>query len=208
MLTGSTGTSKRRITYDAYGNVIGSTGTQRSALGYDGQYTSADTGLIYLRARVYDPQTAQFLSVDPIDQVSRAAYAYAGDNPVNNEDPSGLLCFGDYCLGFHPIQGLKANSNFWAGFLNGFQPFGKVGQPFCGPGLSFSTDVGTVAGFLTSIVSPAARGTELIAIASGDAAAAGGGEVIQGIVEMNSATAGNPIVTYTTDNPWLGRASR
>lgn len=32
---------------------------------YDAQYTSPDTGLIYLRARTYDPATAQFLSVDP-----------------------------------------------------------------------------------------------------------------------------------------------
>jgi RHS repeat-associated protein len=30
-------------------------------LGYDGQYTSSDTGLIYLRNRVNDPSTAQFL---------------------------------------------------------------------------------------------------------------------------------------------------
>ena len=32
-------------------------------LGYDGQYTSGDTGLIYLRKRTDDPATAQFVGV-------------------------------------------------------------------------------------------------------------------------------------------------
>lgn len=36
-----------------------------------GQYTSTDTGLIYFRARVYDPATAQFLSNDPAEPITR-----------------------------------------------------------------------------------------------------------------------------------------
>ncbi len=60
LLTGSTGTVTGSTTFDAYGNKTGSTGTNITPLGYDGQYTSSDTGLIYLRARVYDPGTAQF----------------------------------------------------------------------------------------------------------------------------------------------------
>jgi RHS repeat-associated protein len=90
LLTGSTGTVTGSTTFDAYGNELGSTGTTTTPLGYDGQYTSADTGLIYLRARVYDPSTAQFLSVDPLFNLTRAPYDYAGDNPVNGADPTGL----------------------------------------------------------------------------------------------------------------------
>lgn len=67
-------------------------GTATTPLGYDAQYTSADTGLIYMRARTYDPSTAQFLSVDPAVGTTRAPYNYAGDNPVNASDPSGQLC--------------------------------------------------------------------------------------------------------------------
>jgi RHS repeat-associated protein len=59
-------------------------------LGYDAQYTSSDTGFIYLRARVYDPKTVQFLSVDPLAAVTWARYTYGEDNPVNELDPSGL----------------------------------------------------------------------------------------------------------------------
>jgi RHS repeat-associated protein len=91
MLTGSTGTITGSTTFDAYGNRLESTGTATSALGYDGQYTSADTGLIYLRARTYDPTTAQFLSVDPLVAETGAPYGYASDNPLNLMDPSGLL---------------------------------------------------------------------------------------------------------------------
>lgn len=66
-------------------------GTATTPLGYDAQYTSNDTGLVYLRNRVYDPATAQFLSVDPLETISGAPYNYAGDNPVNREDAVGLL---------------------------------------------------------------------------------------------------------------------
>jgi RHS repeat-associated protein len=97
LLTGSTGAKEASFTYDAYGNTTGTTGTASTSLGYDSEYTSNDTGLLYLRARVYDPKTAQFLSVDPLVKLTRAPYTYAGDNPLNNEDPTGLawqVCVG------------------------------------------------------------------------------------------------------------------
>ena len=90
LLTGSAGTTTGSITFDAYGNKVESTGTV-SPLGYDGQYTSSDTGLIYLRARVYDPATAQFLTSDPISGLTLAPYSYVNDNPLNYDDPTGLI---------------------------------------------------------------------------------------------------------------------
>ena len=91
LLTGSTGKAEATFTYDAYGNQTGHTGTATTPVGYDGQYTSADTGLIYLRARVYDPATTQFLSADPIASLTRAPYTYASDNPLTYTDPTGLI---------------------------------------------------------------------------------------------------------------------
>jgi RHS repeat-associated protein len=90
LLTGSTGTVTGKCTYGAYGTTT-CEGTTTTPLGYDAQYTSSDTGLIYMRARGYDPATAQFLSVDPLAAISGAPYSYAGDNPLNASDPSGLL---------------------------------------------------------------------------------------------------------------------
>jgi RHS repeat-associated protein len=40
-------------------------GSATTPLGFDAQYTNTDTGLIYMRARTYDPSTAQFLTRDP-----------------------------------------------------------------------------------------------------------------------------------------------
>jgi RHS repeat-associated protein len=90
MLTGSTGKSEGTKTFNAYGSQIGTSGSATTPLGYDGQYTSTDTGLIYLRARVYDPATAQFVSVDPIFAVTRAPYVYVHDNPLTFRDWQGL----------------------------------------------------------------------------------------------------------------------
>jgi RHS repeat-associated protein len=92
MLTGSTGAKESTFTYDSYGNTTGTTGTVKTALGYDAQLTGASSGLIYLRARTYDPKTAQFLSVDPASEVSREPYAYSADNPITRGDATGLLC--------------------------------------------------------------------------------------------------------------------
>jgi RHS repeat-associated protein len=92
LLTSAAGAKEASFTYDAYGNQTGHTGTATTQLGYDGQYTSSDTGLLYLRARVYDPASAQFMSVDPLAPLTRAPYGYASQNPVNLADPNGLGC--------------------------------------------------------------------------------------------------------------------
>ncbi len=89
LLTGSTGTVTGICTYAAYGTPT-CEGTATTPLGFDGEYTSSDTGLIYMRARTYDPSTAQFLSVDPLAKLTRAPYNFAEDNPLNESDPTGL----------------------------------------------------------------------------------------------------------------------
>jgi RHS repeat-associated protein len=88
LLTDQSGTVTGTYTFDAYGRTTGHTGAATTPLGYAGQYTDG-TGLIYLRARYYDPATAQFLSADPLVDQTWAPYAYAGDNPLSNVDPTG-----------------------------------------------------------------------------------------------------------------------
>ena len=94
LITGEKGEITGTYTYDAYGNQTGHTGTATTPLGYDAQYTSSDTGLIYLRAREYDPTTAQFLSIDPAVEATGAPYGYTSDNPLNASDPTGRCGFG------------------------------------------------------------------------------------------------------------------
>lgn len=43
-----------------------------------------------LAVRFYDPTTGQFLTRDPAVGMTRSAYGYAGNRPLNYTDPSGL----------------------------------------------------------------------------------------------------------------------
>jgi RHS repeat-associated protein len=90
LLTGSGGATAAAQSFAPYGTLEAKTGTATTPLGYAGQYTDGETGLQYLRARFYDPGTGQFLSRDPLADLTRQPYSYALDSPLNWIDPSGL----------------------------------------------------------------------------------------------------------------------
>jgi RHS repeat-associated protein len=91
LITGSAGTAEASFTYDGYGNLIGHTGTATTPLGYDAQYTTPDTNLIYLRARTYDPTTAQFLSRDPLAANHRRTVQLRRRRPDGSSRPKRTL---------------------------------------------------------------------------------------------------------------------
>ncbi len=85
----STGTLTGTTSYDAWGNPLTPGGlTNSTPFGYAGGYTDP-TGLIYLINRYYDPQTGQFVSLDPLIRQTAEPYGYARENPVVNRDPDG-----------------------------------------------------------------------------------------------------------------------
>jgi RHS repeat-associated protein len=96
-ITNATGTVTARYTFDPYGNPAVGSSAADSRFGYAGQYTDRATGLIYMRARWYDPATGQFITTDPIglDSGETNLYRYAGGDPANLVDPSGLLSIAD-----------------------------------------------------------------------------------------------------------------
>ncbi|NTW40894.1 MAG: hypothetical protein HGA44_13610, partial [Cellulomonadaceae bacterium] len=90
--TDATGQVTSDADYDAYGRpqpVTDAATATITRFGYAGEYTDP-TGLIYLRARYYDPQSAQFLSIDPLVQATADAYGYTAGNPLQFTDPLGL----------------------------------------------------------------------------------------------------------------------
>src|SRR5687768_3634286 len=80
LLTDAAGSVVGTFTWDSYGNPAGSTGTATTPFGFAGEYRDAESGMVYLRARYYDPATTQFLSVDPAFAVTASRYGYVGGN--------------------------------------------------------------------------------------------------------------------------------
>ncbi len=61
---------------------------------YAGYFYDAETGLYYLNARFYDPETARFIQQDSysgniLDPLSLNLYTYAQNNPISYYDPTG-----------------------------------------------------------------------------------------------------------------------
>jgi len=112
VLTNSNGEISGTYRYGPNGAVWKRTGAQASSMGFAGQYRMrTENQLIYLRARVYDPVTAQFLSVDPMSGATGEPYSYATDNPVNASDPSGLLVGGVCAAGAGTIPFFQAGGS-------------------------------------------------------------------------------------------------
>jgi RHS repeat-associated protein len=76
------------VQYEAFGDSAGYAATR---YGYTGRERESATGLLYYRARWYDPTQGRFLSEDPIGfEAGTNFYAYVLDNPINNTDASGM----------------------------------------------------------------------------------------------------------------------
>ncbi|MGA7617086.1 MAG: DUF2235 domain-containing protein [Thermoanaerobaculia bacterium] len=57
-------------------------------------FTEPASGMVYVRARWYDPETGTWLSPDPLGyRDSSNLYAFAGGDPVNETDPTGLALY-------------------------------------------------------------------------------------------------------------------
>ena len=124
-LYNATGTKIADYTYDAFGNEAQVSSTDTNPFRYCGEYTDQESGLVYLRARYYDPQTGRFISEDnywnPSNMIygadgmllisaimqSSNLYVYALNNPLRYHDPNGNN-IGDILFGI--TQALDENN--------------------------------------------------------------------------------------------------
>jgi RHS repeat-associated protein len=166
LLTDSSGTVVGTTEYDAYGNRTNYTGTADSAIGYTGNWTDPTTGLVYLRARDYDPATGQFLTVDPEVDTTRQPYAYAANDPLDSSDPTGLNCRPHYTFSPSDFE----SQLYWqelgpeyakdlSGFSDGlnldalFDPSNSVAQKYRNdPGFQIEEGIGEVVSVASIVI--------------------------------------------------------
>ncbi|MFD9409916.1 polymorphic toxin-type HINT domain-containing protein [Streptomyces sp. NPDC059989] len=93
---------------DPFGNERGTQpapGAWAGDKGFVGGTKEKATGFTLLGAREYDPTTGRFISPDPVIDARNPqqwnAYGYAGNDPINKADPSGLAypCENNECGG-------------------------------------------------------------------------------------------------------------
>ncbi len=80
--------------YDAFGNILESTGDINNSIRYAGYQYDEETGLYYLSSRMYDAKIARFLQEDTYggdlnDPLSLNRYTYVQNNPIIYYDPTG-----------------------------------------------------------------------------------------------------------------------
>lgn len=84
-----------RETYRPYGERLNNQSTASdNPIWYTGKRQDAETGLVYMGSRYYDPRLGRFLSIDPVEPDennlhSLNRYAYANNNPYKFTDPDG-----------------------------------------------------------------------------------------------------------------------
>lgn len=83
----------QRFEYEPYGLPRQ---TMEDRPGYTGHVHDADSGLVYMQQRYFDPEVGQFLSIDPAgvdigNGTNFNRYWYANNNPYTMVDPDGEL---------------------------------------------------------------------------------------------------------------------
>jgi len=92
-LTDGNGIVSDRINYSSYATITHRTGTNDTPFLFNGRYgvQTDPNGLLYMRARYYNPYLCRFLNPDPIGFAGGLNfYAYADGNPISLIDPFGL----------------------------------------------------------------------------------------------------------------------
>ncbi|NER00767.1 MAG: RHS repeat-associated core domain-containing protein, partial [Cyanothece sp. SIO2G6] len=86
--------------YEAFGELIDSTGESENSYRFTGEQFDEDLGDYYLRQRFYDQSTGRFLRRDTYEGSrnepnSLHKYMYASGKPVNLIDPTGLFSMAE-----------------------------------------------------------------------------------------------------------------
>ena len=89
--TDAAGAVISRTRYEPYGLAAGGA---TPTIGFTGHVNDAETGLVYMQQRYYDPVAGRFLSIDPVTTDADTGssfnrYVYANNSPYRFTDPDG-----------------------------------------------------------------------------------------------------------------------
>ena len=153
----------------------------KNPIRYRSYYYDDETELYYLKSRYYDPEVGRFITIDDISYLDPGSinglnlYAYCGNNPVMNVDPSGHFAIITFLLS------LAIGSLISWGLSEIFsaQIAGGIGSVF-GGGTAISTGICLMAFGPLGIVAGVAM--ILIGVAT---VAFGTNEIVAGITGTN-----------------------
>ncbi len=147
MIVDESGNIKNTYRYDAWGAIVSETETINNSHKYAGQYYDDDIGLIYLRARYYDPQNRRFTQEDKHWNSENRIY---GDNEYKDDEPKKP----------DTISVLQANNLYAYGLNNPLKYVDQTGEGVLLACIIIGAVVGAVAGgFAGAYVSKKKTGT-------------------------------------------------
>jgi len=142
-MTDSSANMVNKYVYDAFGGLLNAEETISNPFLYVGQFgvMDEDNGLLFMRARYYDPEVGRFISKDPIGFLGGLnLYAFVANNPIKFIDPMGLICIYSQGSGWAVCTNDVTNQIYATG--KGYS--GRAGAARNNPDLQFWKDFGVI----------------------------------------------------------------
>jgi len=95
-LTNETGQVVDRYSYDVWGTPTSTTESVPQPFRYAGYWWDSALHWYWVSVRSYDPVLKRWVQPDPSEIGGVRTYVYAGDDPIDTVDPSGLACQGSF----------------------------------------------------------------------------------------------------------------